>query len=348
MGDIPMFKKYSCTSKNYILIVSGLMLGLAAVVEVAAQKPDPYVRPKTVPAPADNTVTAARIELGQNLFFDPRLSGSQWISCASCHNPALGWSDGLPTAMGDGMKKLSRATPTILNTAYNKLQMWDGRSKSLEDQATGPIKSKDEMNMNMYILLERLSAIPGYKKMFELAYPNEGITEQTVAKALASYERTIVSTESAFDRWRQGDRNAVDASVKRGFALFEGKAKCEKCHQGFNFTDDGFHNIGLKTPPGMAPDDGRFAQRKVAILKGAFKTPTLRDITLTAPYMHNGVYATLEEVIEHYDRGGDIQENLDPNISTLNLTETEKSDLLNFLKSLTGKPRVISIPQLPN
>lgn len=348
MGDLPMFNKYLSVSKNYILIITGLMLGLAAAVDVLAQKPDPYLRPKTVPAPADNAVTAARVELGKNLFFDPRLSGSQWISCASCHNPALGWSDGLPTAMGDGMKKLARATPTILNTAYNKLQMWDGRSKSLEDQATGPIKSKDEMNMNMYILLERLSALPGYQKLFERAYPDEGITEQTVAKALASYERTIVSTESPFDRWRQGDRNAVDASVKRGFALFEGKAKCEKCHQGFNFTDDGFHNIGLKTPSGMALDDGRFAQRKVAVLKGAFKTPTLRDIALTAPYMHNGVYATLEEVVDHYDRGGDSEENLDPNISALNLTETEKSDLLSFLKSLTGKPQVISIPQLPN
>ena len=343
-----MFNKYLCVPKYCSLIVSGLILGLTIAVEVGAQKPDPYARPYTVPAPADNAVTPARVELGKNLFFDPRLSGSQWISCASCHNPALGWSDGLPTAMGDGMKKLSRATPTILNTAYNKLQMWDGRSKSLEDQATGPIKSKDEMNMDMYILLERLAAIPGYKKMFERAYPDEGITEQTVAKALASYERTIVSSEAPFDRWRKGDQRAVDASVKRGFALFEGKAKCEKCHQGFNFTDDGFHNIGLKNPPGMAPDDGRFAQRKVAVLKGAFKTPTLRDIALTAPYMHNGIYATLEEVIDHYDRGGDIKESLDPNISGLNLTEAEKSDLLNFLKSLTGKSQVVSIPQLPN
>ena len=202
--------------------------------------------------------------------------------------------------------------------------------------------------MDMYILLTRLSAIPGYKKLFDQAYPGEGITEKTVAKALASFERTIVSTESPFDRWRKGNQSAVDASVKRGFALFEGKAKCEKCHQGFNFTDDGFHNIGLKTPDGLTPDEGRFAQRKVAILKGAFKTPTLRDIAHTAPYMHNGVYATLEQVIDHYSRGGDIKENIDPNISALDLSEVEKSDLLNFLNSLTGKPLVVTIPQLPN
>ena len=343
-----MFYKYYWTPKNSILIAAALVLGLMVTAVAAVQKQDPYTRPQVVPAPVDNAVTPVRIELGKNLFFDPRLSGSQWISCASCHNPALGWSDGLPTALGDGMKKLPRATPTILNTAYNKLQMWDGRATSLEDQATGPIKAQAEMNMDMYILLTRLSAIPGYKNLFERAYPGEGITEQTVAKALASFERTIVSTESPFDRWRKGNASAVDASAKRGFALFEGKAKCAKCHQGFNFTDDGFHNIGLKTPAGLSPDEGRFAQRKVAILKGAFKTPTLRDIAHTAPYMHNGVYATLAQVIEHYNRGGEIKENIDPNISALDLSEMEKSDLLNFLNSLTGNPQIITIPQLPN
>lgn len=188
-----------------MLIAVGFTLGLMATA-AAAQAPDPYARPHVVPAPAGNAVTPARIELGKNLFFDPRLSGSQWMSCASCHNPALGWSDGLPTALGDGMKKLGRATPTILNTAYNKLQMWDGRATSLEDQATGPITAQAEMNMDMRILLGRLSAIAGYKKLFERAYPGEGITEQTVAKALATFERTIVSTESPFDRWRKGVR----------------------------------------------------------------------------------------------------------------------------------------------
>lgn len=343
-----MFYKYLCMPKNSVLVAAGLILGLMTTADVIAGKPDPYLRPHAVPAPADNAVTPARIELGKNLFFDPRLSGSQWISCASCHNPGLGWSDGLPTAMGDGMKKLPRATPTILNTAYNKLQMWDGRDASLEEQATRPITAQAEMNLDMHILVTRLSAISGYKTLFEQAYPGEDITEKTVAKALASFERTIVSTESPFDQWRRGNEGAVDASVKRGFVLFEGKAKCEKCHQGFNFTDDGFHNIGLKPTPGMAPDEGRFAQRKVPILKGAFKTPTLRDIARTAPYMHNGAYTTLEQVIEHYNRGGDSNENVDPNISALDLSKAEKADLLSFLNSLTGTPLVTTIPQLPN
>jgi len=281
------------------------------------------------------------------LFFDPRLSGSQWISCASCHNPALGWSDGLPTAIGVGMKKLPRRTPTILNVAYNTVFMWDGRAASLEDQAVGPIKNKDEMDQDMEILVERLVVIPGYAAAFERAYPGEGITEKTIAKALASFERTVVSAESPFDRWRAGNEKAVEESAKRGFKLFTGKAKCDVCHEGANFTDNGFHNIGLKTPKGMSEDVGRYAQRKVKINKGAFKTSTLRDVELTAPYMHNGIYQTLEEVVDHYDRGGDVKDNLDPNMEPLNLTSQEKQDLLAFLRSLTGKPMHVMIPQLP-
>jgi cytochrome c peroxidase len=203
------------------------------------------------------------------------------------------------------------------------------------------------MDLDMEILVERLVAIPGYAAAFERAYPGEGITEKTIAKALASFERTVVSAESPFDRWRAGNKKAVDESAKRGFKLFTGKAKCDTCHEGGNFTDNGFHNIGLKTPKGMSEDVGRYAQRKVKINKGAFKTSTLRDVELTAPYMHNGIYQTLEEVIDHYDRGGDVKENLDPNMEPLNLTSQEKQDLLAFLKSLTGKPIHVMIPQLP-
>jgi cytochrome c peroxidase len=329
------------------LLVTG-MLGLMVGAGMAATgKPDPYRRPALAPAPVDNAITPARVELGKMLFFDPRLSGSQWISCASCHNPALGWSDGLPTAIGVGMKKLPRRTPTILNVAYNTVFMWDGRAASLEDQAVGPIKNKDEMDLDMEILVERLVAIPGYAAAFERAYPGEGITEKTIAKALASFERTVVSAESPFDRWRAGNEKAVDDSAKRGFKLFTGKAKCDTCHEGANFTDNGFHNIGLKTPKGMSEDVGRYAQRKVKINKGAFKTSTLRDVELTAPYMHNGIYQTLEEVLDHYDRGGDVKDNLDPNMEPLNLTAQEKQDLLAFLRSLTGKPVHVMIPQLP-
>ena len=299
------------------ILMTGLMclMAVAGVTRATTAKPDPYLRPIAVPVPADNAITPARVELGKMLLFDPRLSGSQWISCASCHNPALSWSD--------------------------------GRAASLEDQATGPIKAKAEMDQDMAILVERLVAIPGYKAAFERAYPGEGITEKTIAKALASFERTIVSANTPFDRWHAGDKKAVDESAKRGFKLFTGKAKCDVCHEGFNFTDNGFLNIGLKTPKGMSEDVGRYAQRKVKVNKGAFKTPTLRDVALNGPYMHNGMYKTLEEVVDHYDRGGDVKDNLDPNMEALNLTPQEKQDLVAFLKSLTGAPVLVMIPQLP-
>jgi cytochrome c peroxidase len=203
------------------------------------------------------------------------------------------------------------------------------------------------MDQDMTILVERLVAIPGYQAAFERAYPGEGITEKTIAKALASFERTIVSANAPFDRWHAGDKKAVDESAKRGFKLFTGKAKCDVCHEGFNFTDNGFHNIGLKTPKGLSEDVGRYAQRKVKVNKGAFKTPTLRDVALNGPYMHNGMYRTLEEVVDHYDRGGDVKDNLDPNMETLNLAPQEKQDLVAFLKSLTGAPLLVTIPQLP-
>jgi len=223
----------------------------------ASVRSDPWLRPEKAPAPADNQPTAARVELGQMLFFDPRLSRKANMSCASCHNPALGWSDGLPTATGFEMKTLARATPTILNTAFNPIQMWDGRKSTLEDQALGPIEAGGEMNMPLPELVARLKTIHGYAPKFEEAYPGQGISEVTVARAIASFERTVLSTESPFDRWRMGDEKAVSDSVKRGFGLFTGKANCAICHSGYNFTDNGFHNIGVKNADPASPDVGR-------------------------------------------------------------------------------------------
>lgn len=309
---------------------------------VAGNK-DEYIRPVSVPVPTNNAMSPARVELGKALFFDPRLSGSNWISCATCHNPALGWSDGLPTAIGNRMKVLERATPTILNTGYQKFQFWDGRVKTLEEQALGPIEADDEMGGNITETVKKLSAVPRYVEMFEHAYPGEGITKETLAKAIASFERSIVSGDAPFDRWIRGDQMAVNESAKRGFVLFEEKARCALCHHGFNFSDNGFHNIGLKSNN----DLGRGAKVPVRILKGAFKTPTLRDVALTAPYMHNGEYKTLQEVVEHYNRGGDTKD-LDPNMQPLNLSAQEKTDLVEFLKSLTGAQASLTVPQLPN
>jgi cytochrome c peroxidase len=225
--------------------------------------------------------------------------------------------------------------------------MWDGRAPNLEEQALGPIAAAGEMNQDLPGLVAKLSAISGYRALFDAAYPGEGISEKTIGKAIAAYERTILSGESPFDRWRKGDAKAVDASVKRGFALFEGKANCVKCHQGFNFTDNGFHNIGVREL-GAEVDRGRFNLKPVKSMYAAFRTPTLRDVELTAPYMHNGIYRTLEEVVDHYDRGGEPSSALSPDMKPLDLTQAEKADLVSFMKSLTGKQMAVTLPTLPN
>ena len=315
-----------------------------ATEATAASTPNPWLRPEIVPAPINNATTPVRVELGRNLFFDPRLSLLNSMSCANCHNPSLGWSDGLPTAVGNNMKILDRATPTLVNTAYNKIQMWDGRFRTLEDQATGPITADGEMNQNLDELILELGAIPGYVSLFEAAYPGEGINKATISKGLAAYQRTIVSNDAPFDRWQKGDEKAVDASVKRGFQVFKDKGRCDTCHGGFNFTDDSFHNLGLKG----SIDPGRYAKVAVQAMRGAFKTPTLRDIALTGPYMHDGRYETLEEVINHYDRGGDKVDNVSEQIQKLGLSTQEKADLLAFMHALTGAPMQVVMPQLPN
>jgi cytochrome c peroxidase len=334
------------TAISWRSLVPAVLLCCLMLCGVAlAGAADPWLRPAAAPAPAENQPNDARIKLGEFLFFDPRLSRKGSMSCASCHNPALGWSDGLKTAVGFDMHTLPRATPTIINASFNPIQMWDGRKGTLEEQALGPIQAEGEMNLPLPELLSRLKSIEGYAAFFEEAYPGMGITEVTVARAIASYERTVLSTESPFDRWRMGDEKAVNDSVKRGFELFTGKANCAICHMGYNFTDNGFHNIGLNDTG--AEDVGRFAQRPLKSMRGAFKTPTLRDISLTAPYMRNGAYATLIEVVDHYDRAGDDKENLDINMAPLSLSATEKADLVAFMESLTGAPREVRVPVLP-
>lgn len=338
-----MRNRYAC---------AGLFVAAAVAATCPAATPDgksppktAFLRPAEPPAPEDNRPTAARVALGKALFFDPRLSGSNWISCATCHNPSLGWSDGLPTGIGHGMKTLGRATPTIINTAFNPLQMWDGRKATLEDQALGPITADVEMAQEVAALVKKLDAIAGYRAMFAQAYPGEPISGATIGKAIASFERTVLSTESPFDRWVKGEESALDEPAKRGFEVFRGKGNCEACHSGFNFTDNGFHNIGVREKG--APDLGRFNERKVPLMRGAFKTPTLRDVSLTAPYMHNGAYRTLEEVIEMYARGGDVTDNLSPKMKALDLSPRDKADLAAFLRSLTGAPMQVTLPQLP-
>ncbi|WP_455221424.1 cytochrome-c peroxidase [Kaarinaea lacus] len=333
--------------KNYLMLaaITGIVLiGWGISCTVLAAKSD-YLPNKQMRIPKDNQLTAERIELGKALFFDPRLSDSNRMSCATCHNPSLYWTDGLGKAVGNKSQELKRATPTLVNVGFSRLLFWDGRARGLEAQAIEPIKSSSEMSQNIETLVEELNAITGYRKLFDKAYPGEGITQKTIGKALASFERSIVSPyNSPFDRWLAGDANALSTAAQRGFELFDGKARCSVCHQGQNFTDNSFHNIGLNS----GDDVGRYEFARVKILKGAFKTPTLRDITRTAPYMHNGEYETLEQVIEHYVKGGVDKSNLSPDMKPVELSRQEQSDLLEFLLSLTDEPQPVTVPVLPN
>lgn len=301
------------------------------------------------PHPQDNQPTSERIELGKQLFFDPRLSRDGNMSCATCHNPLFGWSDGLATAKGFQSQLLARATPTVVNTGYNTIQMWDGRKKTLEEQAMGPMEASAEMNMDIDLLFKSLNSNDGYKAAFARAYPGEPISPSTVSKALAAFERTVVSNTSRFDTWLKGDKRALTASEINGFRVFVDPAKgnCAVCHSAPNFTDNGFHNIGLASWGGETPDVGRYAQKPIALMKGAFKTPTLRDIALTAPYFHDGSSATLEQVVDHYVKGGEVRTNLSPSMKALTLTAQEKTDLVLFMKTLTSPQKPLTLPQLP-
>jgi cytochrome c peroxidase len=287
------------------------------------------------PHPEGNEPTPERVALGKRLFFDPRLSGDGEMSCATCHNPALGWSDGLPTAKGHKGAILARATPTIVNSAYNDIFMWDGRKRTLEEQALGPMEAQAEMNTDLPKLYQWLNADGEYRTLFQKAYPGKGINAETLAMAIAAYERTVVSNNSPFDRWVKGEKGALTKQQVRGFKLFVGKANCVVCHSAPNFTDNGFHNLGLSSFSVAEPDLGRFGQKPIASMRGAFKTPTLRDVERTAPYFHDGSARSLLEVVEHYDKGGVVKNSLSPNMKPLNLSRQEKEDLVAFMRALT-------------
>lgn len=323
--------------------------GEAVTLEAGHRSLAKWRLPATPPAPADNATTPERVALGKQLFFDPRLSGDGNMSCASCHNPMFGWSDGLPTARGFRSEILARATPTVFNTAYNGIQMWDGRKSSLEDQAMGPMEAAKEMNMDPVRMFRRLNESPGYRAAFAKAYPGEPIDAGTLSKAIAAYERTIVSNDSPFDRWIAGDATAMTPEQVRGFAVFidPQKGNCSVCHSGPNFTDNGFHNLGLRSWGDPTPDMGRFTIKPVARMKGAFKTPTVREAAATAPYFHDGSASTLEEVVEHYVAGGEVKTNLSPDMKPLKLSSEEKSALVAFMKALSSPARPVELPVLP-
>lgn len=295
---------------------------------------------KTIEYPDGAPPSAAEIALGTQLYFDNRLSGNQAESCASCHNPDLGMGDGLARGQGSRGNQLGRNTPHIYNLAWSTVFFWDGRAKSLEQQALGPIQSEGEMNMPLDDVVKRLQGVAGYREEFAKVYGPGGVTAENIGKAIAAFERTVISDHSAFDRFIAGDAAAMSAEAQRGLALFKGKANCIACHSGPNFTDDSFHNLGL----GDA-DPGRAKIVKGPGMEGAFKTPGLRNVALTGPYMHNGSLSSLEAVVRFYNQGG-LKPSGDPLVKPLALGEGEIRDLVAFLGALTD-PVKISAPVLP-
>jgi cytochrome c peroxidase len=323
--------------KTYYLDASPKTLaGIAALKEL-------YHRLASIEFPASNPYTAEKASLGKKLFFDTRLSVTSSQSCASCHNPGFGWGDGLPVGIGHGMEKLGRRSPSVVNVAWGAVFMWDGRAASLEEQALGPIQSPREMDMPIELLMDRITAISGYRPLFETAFPGEGLTPDTLAKAIATFERTIVSERAPFDAWIDGDEQAISEEAKRGFVIFNTKGQCSSCHEGWNFTNDGFQDIGL---PDADPGRGKFLPNILA-MRHAFKTPGLREIVSRSPYMHNGSLQTLEDVIEHYDSGGVDRSSRSDLIKKLHLTSLEKGDLVAFLKTLTSNLGPMAVPVLP-
>jgi cytochrome c peroxidase len=328
-----------------------VLISMAAQGHVAAAEGDLPKLPfglKPLSIPSDNPMTPDKVALGKQLYFDPRLSCDETVSCASCHDPKKGWSNSSQFATGVRNQIGGRSAPTIINAAYSELQFWDGRAHRLEGQALGPIQNPIEMDHKLEECVAKLNKIPGYREQFRKVF-NSDVTPENIAKAIAAFERTVLSGNAPFDRFKLGnDKNALSPAAQRGLALFAGKGHCTACHSGPNFSDDAFHNIGVGIN-NAKPDLGRYEVTKITGDKGAFKTPTLREIARTGPYMHDGSMKTLEEVIEHYDKGGTSNPQLDEEIFPLKLTPAEKSDLITFMKEGLSSPEYpdIAPPKLP-
>lgn len=334
--------------KKEIIAVAAKPIG--AIIEIKA----PLGLPP-VPVPPDNPPTAETVSLGRKLYYDTKLSIDNTVACASCHHPNTAFGDGKPVSAGFKGQKGGRSAPTVFNAAYYKVQFWDGRAPTLEKQAEGPVGNPIEMGHSIEACAAKLDTDPAYKAEFEKAYGPGPVTYDKIAKAIASFERTVISGNSPFDRYLYGgDKKALSPAAQRGLAVFRDakKGNCAVCHtideKYALFTDSKFHNLGVGVnAKGELIDLGRFQETKVEADRGAFKTPTIRNIALTAPYMHDGSLKTLKEVVDFYVGGGNSNENRDKEIKSLDhLTKQERADLVAFMESLTGEiPQQVGPPE---
>lgn len=313
-----------------------------------------------VPFPKDNPYSKEKADLGKALFFDPRLSGSKQISCANCHDPELNWGDARRVAYGEHRQLGKRNSPSLFNVAYYKVLFWDGRAKTLEEQAEFPIRDPKEMNHHIDFATKRIAQIEGYKKLFKDAFGSEKVTNERIVKAIATFERTILSPKNRFDKFIAGDSKQLSDQEVLGLHLFRTKARCINCHNTPLFSDSKFHNIGLTYYGREYEDLGLYNVTKLAKNVGEFKTPSLREVPQNAPYMHNGLFPNIRGVINMYNAGmfhfqpNEKQKNdtLFPKTSDLvkklNLDAEEMDALEAFLMSLKQNQYKMRPPELPN
>jgi cytochrome c peroxidase len=353
-----MSRKLTISISVCAFMVLGLLMGLPSVEAqgrkaVGGEKPSqapqtaqgeyklkiPFGLEETaVVIPADNPLTNEKVELGRMLFFDKRLSQDNTIACASCHLAKFAFTDGKPVSTGIRGQKGGRSAPASINRVFSSAQFWDGRAATLEDQSIGPFTNPIEHGFANYDgMMAKMMKIAGYRTLFKQVFGEDNITIDNVGKAIASFQRTVLSGNSPADRFDMGqEADAIPAAAQHGLLLFREKARCTKCHSGFNFSDEKFHNLGLGWDDNKV-DLGRYMVTKNAEDIGAFKTPTLREIARSAPYTHDGRFKTLEEVVNFYNKGGVKNPHQDPLIIPLELTDQEKGDLVQFLHTLNGE-----------
>ncbi len=353
------FLRAALSAASLLAVLAAAGCGSAAVRPAAAAPSPPSweadnpVRPLPVPplgSPADFAsvpwVTPEKVRLGRWLFYDARLSADGTVSCATCHEPEHGYSEDRPTSTGIRGQVGKRKAPPVLNAAWPiyPVFFWDGRAGSLQEQAKGPMENPIEMGNSHQGVLRTLAGVEGYRPYFRQAFGDDRLDIDRVAEAIAAYEATRLSGDSAYDRFDAGDERALTPLARQGRDLFFGRARCSACHLGPNFTDSRFHDVGVgwrPPPPGRPPadgyrDPGRFAVTRDPRDLGAFKTPTLRDVTRHPPYMHDGSMRTLREVMEHYQRRGDASPNLAPDVALARFTPGEIPALIAFLEALDG------------
>jgi cytochrome c peroxidase len=329
-----MFVLARCNWMTFERPVLFCLLSLSGTVGQVAPAP-PLGLPPVI-WPADNPYSAARVELGRNLFFDARLSSNGKVSCATCHPPERAFVGGDPPPRGVTGTPLRRRAPTLINRAYGRSQFLDGRAATLEAQIAGPITSPDEMGTTPLAAAGAVASIAGYARLFEEAFGDRQVTYDRIVKAIASFERTILSGNSPYDRFLNGDKHALSPGARRGLDIFERSGECSECHTGYNFTDEKFASLGIG-PDGHPPDLGLGAITGKRRDDGKFKVPTLREVVHTGPYMHDGRFRTLDEVLEFYRKGGQPGPRLDSRIAPFFLDAPAKANLMEFLESLGGE-----------